>query len=135
MNTMQEEFDAVVAHLYKQGKKAMSGKGCAYRGENGTMCAVGCRIPDEMYDPKMEGQFVFSLPFTFSTPPEISVYNGMFVGIVWLCFFTWWGIPATALVAFLWLRIRRNYRNISYLESRREHEGDPKVPLWNGPFM
>ncbi|AND75093.1 hypothetical protein pf16_170 [Pseudomonas phage pf16] len=27
---------------------------CAYRGENGTMCAVGCLIADEHYTPEME---------------------------------------------------------------------------------
>ncbi len=28
---------------------------CRYRGENGTMCAVGCLIPDERYRPEIEG--------------------------------------------------------------------------------
>ena len=28
---------------------------CRYRGDNGTMCAVGCLIPDERYNPEIEG--------------------------------------------------------------------------------
>lgn len=54
--TAQEVFDKVLNHLRKQGKAAVhSGEGCAYRGEGGTSCAVGCLIPDEMYSPAMEG--------------------------------------------------------------------------------
>lgn len=42
-------------HLIKQ--KALSlldGGGCAYRGANGAMCAVGCLISDAAYNPNME---------------------------------------------------------------------------------
>lgn len=28
---------------------------CLYRGPEGLMCAAGCLIPDELYDPSMEG--------------------------------------------------------------------------------
>lgn len=38
---------------------------CAYRGAGGNCCAVGCFIPDELYDPKMEGDRVFSILRTF----------------------------------------------------------------------
>ncbi|MGQ7794435.1 hypothetical protein ACUN0C_18675 [Faunimonas sp. B44] len=57
----QEAFDTVVRHLFKQGKQAKFG-GCVYRGPEGTKCAVGCLIPDELYSPKLEGRSVFSLP-------------------------------------------------------------------------
>lgn len=54
--TAQEIFDKVTAHLRKQGKASVDIDGsCAYRGEGGTSCAVGCLIPDEMYDEMMEG--------------------------------------------------------------------------------
>lgn len=57
--TLQEIFDTVVAHLRKQGKAAIrvgpGGPGCAYRGDDGTMCAVGCLIKDEFYHEKLEG--------------------------------------------------------------------------------
>lgn len=60
----QEIFDTVARHLHKQGKRA--GKydndsrdeadfRCLYRGPEGTKCAVGCLIPDELYDPNIEG--------------------------------------------------------------------------------
>ena len=57
---LQEVFDRVVRHLYAQRKKAKyvddDGElACAYRGENGTKCAVGCFIPDEDYTARIEG--------------------------------------------------------------------------------
>ena len=52
----QQTFDTVVAHLRKQGKQAtIDGHGCAYRGDNGTKCAVGCLIPDSEYREEFEG--------------------------------------------------------------------------------
>lgn len=65
MNNIEEIsqalFDKAAEHLLKQNEKAMSVWGgtpiprCAYRGENGKMCAVGCLISDEHYRPDMEG--------------------------------------------------------------------------------
>jgi len=60
--TAQEIFDAVVKHLAKQKRKCAiptSETGsktdtCKYR-HNGYACAIGHLIPDEVYDPKMEG--------------------------------------------------------------------------------
>ena len=56
----QEIFDKVATHLLKQGQRsvALSSEGapqCQYRGDKGTMCAVGCLIPDERYDSSIEG--------------------------------------------------------------------------------
>lgn len=48
-------------HLTQQKARAMGGSqgtSCRYRGDNGTMCAVGCLIPDELYHPHMEGSGV-----------------------------------------------------------------------------
>lgn len=54
--TDQEIFDKILFHLRKQGKAARDDTGnCAYRGAGGTMCAVGCLISDDMYDPAFEG--------------------------------------------------------------------------------
>lgn len=54
--TEQEIFDTVLTHLREQGEAATSaGDSCRYRGANGTACAVGCLIPDELYDPLIEG--------------------------------------------------------------------------------
>lgn len=55
-------FDKVKAHLLQQGKKShkkllIYGEEtvtCAYRGEGGLKCAVGCLILDEHYHPQME---------------------------------------------------------------------------------
>lgn len=52
----QEAFDLMVAHLIAQGKPAVSPYGhCVYRGPDGTKCAVGILIPDDVYHPDMEG--------------------------------------------------------------------------------
>ena len=52
----QNVFEIVINHLYKQGKRSIRpGPQCAYRGASGTSCAVGCLIPDELYDPAAEG--------------------------------------------------------------------------------
>lgn len=54
--TGQEIFDTVARHLFKQGHQAIGDDGmCAYRGIGGDKCAVGCLIPDEFYDPFIEG--------------------------------------------------------------------------------
>lgn len=84
MNTMQQEFDAVVQHLYKQGRPAMGeGGDCLYRSEDGLMCAVGCRIPDSTYDETMEYTPVNSLVQIFpdQLPEEIYQYADMFQGL------------------------------------------------------
>jgi hypothetical protein len=60
---LQEIFDKVTEHLLTQKKKAErpnpyypdSKPHCAYRGSDGTSCAVGCLIPDEHYTADMEG--------------------------------------------------------------------------------
>jgi len=68
MPTLQETFDTVVHHLRRQNQKSMylpvyedsfdeqpPDMECAYRGENGLMCAAGCLIPDELYKEEFEG--------------------------------------------------------------------------------
>ena len=55
---MLEVFNKVEAHLLAQGEKSMSGYSrdeCAYRGEGGVQCAVGCLIKDEFYHKDLEG--------------------------------------------------------------------------------
>ena len=76
MNTKQFEFDAVVNHLYKQGRPAKDSEGkCLYRyGE--LSCAVGCRIPDEDYRDGMEGERVGEI--YQELPDEIGQYLDMF---------------------------------------------------------
>lgn len=47
-------IDKIATHLAKQQKRSESKAGCAYRGKGGTMCAVGCLIPDELYTDRIE---------------------------------------------------------------------------------
>ena len=62
MTTNQEVFDKVARHLLTQNARAVDGDGfCRYRTPDGLKCAVGCLIPDELYDPEMEGKSVCSL--------------------------------------------------------------------------
>lgn len=54
-------FETVARHLFKQGHKAVERKGgmsqCRYRAAGGRdKCAFGVLIPDEKYDPAMEGK-------------------------------------------------------------------------------
>jgi hypothetical protein len=53
--TNQEIFDKVVRHLAAQGGKSMLGPRCRYRADGGKKCAIGCLIPDDYYEPEMEG--------------------------------------------------------------------------------
>ena len=57
----QVVFDKVVKHLLTQKRRSEGKRGCAYRGKDGDMCAVGCLISDKAYDPEIEGHSVFHL--------------------------------------------------------------------------
>lgn len=65
----QEVFDTALNHMRQQGKRAGGKYGCSYRTPDGLKCAVGALIPDENYDPEIEGltanreEVVASLPF------------------------------------------------------------------------
>ena len=63
----QEIFDTVVKHLRKQNARSTFCRDtidvCAYRGINGTKCAVGCLIPDDVYDISMEGVGVYGIVY------------------------------------------------------------------------
>ena len=74
--TPQEIFDTVAKHLFTQGKRAGilrdGGDGfygpvfrCRYRAPDGATCAVGKLLPDDAYDPKMEGAVVALLISSF----------------------------------------------------------------------
>jgi hypothetical protein len=70
--TPQEIFDTVAKHLFTQGKPAkqmmpdpdnVDGEDsqCRYRAADGTKCAVGVLLPDELYVESMEGQSLSGL--------------------------------------------------------------------------
>lgn len=51
----QEIFDKVLTHIRTQKKPASDSQGdCYYRAADGSMCAAGCLIKDEHYNPEME---------------------------------------------------------------------------------
>ena len=62
---LQAVYDFVAAHLLKQGRRATvavglrKGSNCRLRGDAGTMCAVGCLIPDVDYRPSMEDSVAY----------------------------------------------------------------------------
>jgi hypothetical protein len=58
--TAQQILDHVTLFLIKQGRVSVVDRGTdaerpALRGPRGTMCAMGCLIPDSFYHPSMEG--------------------------------------------------------------------------------
>ena len=61
MRLDQTVFNRVAAHLLAQGRPSLSAirRGvCAYRGEDGLRCAVGCLIDDAHYIEALEGYAV-----------------------------------------------------------------------------
>ena len=66
----QAIFNKVCEHLITQNAKSVSKSfaknyndivpdTCNYRGENNTMCAIGCLIKDEFYHKRLEGSTTF----------------------------------------------------------------------------
>jgi hypothetical protein len=53
-STELEVIDYVTDHLLKQNTESMYNNVCMYRHPDGLMCAAGCLIPNDMYDPSME---------------------------------------------------------------------------------
>lgn len=79
-NLKQELFDKVSFHLLTQKRKSQKKDkygawGCLYRGEKGTTCAIGCLIPDEEYDRKMEGTSVQGLFRQKIAPKSLKKYS------------------------------------------------------------
>lgn len=67
----QEIFEMVAKHLFQQKERSMDGK-CLYRGPNGKKCAIGILIPDEKYDPDMEGKCSYQLKeYEYDLDPAI----------------------------------------------------------------
>lgn len=58
MMSLQATFDKIVMHLLTQGEPAKSDSMCYYRAYNGLSCAVGCLIPDSLYNKCFEGEGV-----------------------------------------------------------------------------
>lgn len=69
--TMQDIYNRVCKHLVKQGKRAAvhyeewDEYTCLYRTPDGLMCAAGCLIKDEFYDPSIERRTVTHGTFAY----------------------------------------------------------------------
>lgn len=50
----QEAFDKICKHLMTQNEKAWENGSCVLCTPTGLKCAIGCLIPDELYDPSLE---------------------------------------------------------------------------------
>ena len=73
--TNQEIFDKVSKHLLIQKCKSMNTQEeCQYRGEN-TSCAVGCLIPDDLYDSIIEGWVFVGSDYSAETVGEKKLHR------------------------------------------------------------
>lgn len=75
LTNRSDVFNHVIEHLRRQGKQSIlinfeGEETCAYRGENGTMCAAGCLIADDEYSPWFESNSIYTLVrfYLFVTP-------------------------------------------------------------------
>ena len=52
---LQDIYDTVARHLLTQGRPATNVLTvCCFRAPDGTSCAIGCLIPNELYKPELE---------------------------------------------------------------------------------
>jgi len=55
----QELFNTIAEHLMKQNAQSINEDGnCLYKDAEGRKCAVGCLIPDDLYDAEIEGRMI-----------------------------------------------------------------------------
>lgn len=67
--TTATTLKVIADHLAKQRERSVNAKDiCQYRGPNGTMCAVGVLIPDELYSTKLEQTTIMSLLMAAEIP-------------------------------------------------------------------
>lgn len=85
---LQDIFDSTARHLITQGRPALDrnydpadrtaeGNGCLYRGPNGTKCAFGFHIPDDVYDERMEGNPASLLLDKYPELSEFKPFEGL----------------------------------------------------------
>jgi hypothetical protein len=76
--TLQQVFDDAYRGLAAQGfrRSQTNMESCAYRGDDNRRCAIGHCIPDDLYDPVIEGA-VISSPFG-RRPEAVTLFDGLF---------------------------------------------------------
>jgi len=79
--TLQQVFDDAYRGLAAQGfvRSRIDGGRCAYRGDGNTKCAIGHCIPDNLYDPAIEGATLSSHPS--SRPKAAALFDKLFAAI------------------------------------------------------
>jgi len=63
-----------VKREFKGKSKTLDGRRCLYRGPNGTKCAIGMFIPDELYDTRMDCGTQNDLESLLSEFPTLKSY-------------------------------------------------------------
>ena len=69
--TPQDAFDISTRGIIAQGGFAVRGESCRYRMSDGKKCAAGQLIPDEHYDPKIEGYAIDRAPGIDLRPADL----------------------------------------------------------------
>lgn len=68
--TKEKVMEKIRAGNYGTVSVSESGR-CVYRGPTGNKCVIGCFIPDERYDPWMEGK---DIGLILSTHPQLGQF-------------------------------------------------------------
>lgn len=78
----QQVFDKVLTHLRAQGVPSLDDEGnCAYRGEDGRMCAAGCLLDDGVLDTSMENSHFRALVDDGAIPKHIADHVDLIMGL------------------------------------------------------
>ena len=76
----QAIFDKVASHLLKKMERSTNFNGsCRYRGSNDLKCDIGCLIPDNKYNSRMEG---LGINWLIQDYPFIANYTGANMGFL-----------------------------------------------------
>jgi hypothetical protein len=70
----QELFDRMVTHMRAQRTTAVLSGTSAYHGLDNRRCPVGAIIPDDLYDPRMEGISIGGLGHASWIKPELRTF-------------------------------------------------------------
>jgi len=78
--TAQQVFEQVANHLLAQNARSIMGdrkyESCAYRGNDGMMCAAGCLIGDDEYNPLWEDKNWMALAKPLDEQDEDDIKRG-----------------------------------------------------------
>lgn len=87
----QDAFNNVWQHFIVEGNKPAidAGGACVYRGTEGKMCAIGCQLADDVYDPMLERKtFMDISDVAAGKPPAYGVELDTEVAIRFMGYFS-----------------------------------------------